>query len=79
MPALVAQARHVERVLRFAGDINALQDEISAEVADLKRVSLPLRSIIETYDRLGLKTANSELYQQLEEDNRVCCAALICC
>lgn len=70
MPALVAQARHVERVLRFAGDINALQDEISSEVADLKRVSLPLRSIIETYDRLGLKTANSELYQQLEEDNR---------
>ena len=39
MPALVAQARREERVLRFSGDVNALQDELSSEVGDLKRVS----------------------------------------
>ena len=70
MPALVGQARRLERVLRFAGDINALQDEIAGEVADLKRVSSALRQILETYDRLGLKAAHGELYQQLQEDNR---------
>lgn len=70
MPALVGQARRLERVLRFSGDINALQEEISSEVAVLKRVSAALRQILETYDRLGLKAAHGELYRQLEDDNR---------
>jgi type VI secretion system protein ImpL len=70
MPALVGQARRLERVLRFAGDVNALQDEITGEVAELKRVSSTLRQILETYDRLSLKAAHGELYHQLEEDNR---------
>jgi type VI secretion system protein ImpL len=70
MPALVAQARREERVLRFSGDVNALQDELSSEVGDLKRVSSVLRQILETYDRLTLKAPHSELYQQLQEDSR---------
>lgn len=70
MPALVAQARREERVLRFSGDVNALQDELGNEVGDLKRVSTVLRQILETYDRLSLKAAHSELYQQLQEDSR---------
>ena len=70
MPALVGQARREERVLRFSGDVNALQDELSSEVGDLKRVSTVLRQILETYDRLTLKAAHAELYQQLQEDSR---------
>ena len=70
MPALVSQARREERVLRFTGDVNALQDELSSEVGDLKRVSSVLRQILETYDRLSLKAPHSELYQQLQEDSR---------
>ena len=70
MPALVSQARREERVLRFTGDVNALQDELSSEVGDLKRVSTVLRQILETYDRLSLKAPHTELYQQLQEDSR---------
>ncbi len=70
MPSLVGQARRVERISRPSGDTKSLADEVVGEVNDLKRASELLRQILETYDRLGLKSAKSELYQQVQEDTR---------
>jgi type VI secretion system protein ImpL len=70
MQALVAQARKVERVPRVWNDAGALQDEIASEVADLRRVSEPLRQVIDTYDKVGLRSAFLEQYRQVADDKQ---------
>ena len=70
MPILVAQARRIERITRPASDVQALQDILSGEVAELKRVGGTLRQILDQYERVGLKSQYSELYRQLQDDMR---------
>ena len=70
MPALVSQARRVERITRPASDVQALQDILSGEVAELKRVGGTLRQILDQYERVGLKPQHSEMYRQLQDDTR---------
>lgn len=70
MQALVAQARKVERVPRVWNDAGALQDEIASEVADMRRVSEPLRQVIDTYDKVGLRSAFLEQYRQVADDKQ---------
>lgn len=70
MQTLVVQARKVERVPRVWNDTGALQDEIASEVADLRRVSEPLRQVVDTYDKVGLRSAFLEQYRQISDDRQ---------
>lgn len=70
MHYLLWQARRIEYISKTTGDVNALQDELTAEVADLRRVSPLLRNILDIYDRLDLKDARAELFRQLQEETR---------
>lgn len=67
MPGLVAQARRTERI---TNNNSISQDEVSGEVAELKRVMPLLRQVIETYEKLSLGTAYSDLARQVKEDTR---------
>lgn len=70
MPLLISQARRIERLTRPSNDVQALQDVLSGEVAELKRVGGLLRQLLEIFERLGLKSQQSELYRQIEDDTR---------
>ncbi len=70
MPILVSQARRTERLTRPTSDVQGLQDVLSGEVSELKRVGGLLRQILDIFERLGLKSQHSELYRQMEDDMR---------
>lgn len=69
MPALVRQARRIERVAK-AADPRAGLEDLSIEVGDMRRATPPLRQVLDSYEQLGLQSAHSELYRTLEEDAR---------
>lgn len=67
MPALISSARRSERI---ANNNAVSQDEVAAEVSDLKRVSPLLRQVLDTYEKVGLSTAYADFARQVREDSR---------